>query len=321
MMPWLGFGEKISRRPLRSSTDIWSLGCVVLDMYLVREGQEGLKLDIDLFDLQTIRGHVYEGFPLIPQLPKDLPDELKVLAGLCLKINPDERPTAATLLNYVDRASLMLKAFDLQEITATAIDHDGNRSSSTFKYTFKDCFSDLKFGFRRIPAGYAHCFAAHGLTQAIVQPEKTSLFIASCTSGNHHSGFTLFFQPSPLLLFLGLSLLSSLTYTEPVYNLQQSLKYPQQYLTRNLDVRFYLKDDIHTKLTNKEMLTIETSVEELYLNNLKESCVRERAYKENVMWRGRLYGDHKLVQKHYWRVLAQRFWKPGVRVILIGSWS
>ncbi|OWA53196.1 putative DnaJ-like protein subfamily B member 12 [Hypsibius exemplaris] len=113
----------------------------------------------------------------------------------------------------------------------------------------------------------------------------------------HSSGFTLFLQLSPLLLFLGLSLLSSLTYTEPVYNLQQSLKYPHQYLTRNLDVRFYLKDDIHTKLTNKEMLTIETSVEELYLNNLKESCVRERAYKENVMWRGRLYGDHKLVQK------------------------
>ncbi|OWA51134.1 hypothetical protein BV898_15631 [Hypsibius exemplaris] len=101
---------------------------------------------------------------------------------------------------------------------------------------------------------------------------------------------------SPLLLFLGLSLLASLTYTEPVYNLQQSLKYPHQYLTRNLEVRLYLKYDIHTKLINKEMLTIETSVEELYLNNLKESCVRERAYKENVMWRGRLYEDHKIVQ-------------------------
>ncbi|OWA52915.1 hypothetical protein BV898_17357 [Hypsibius exemplaris] len=30
--------------------------------------------------------------------------------------------------------------------------------------------------------------------------------------------------------------------------MQKSLKYPHQYLTRNLDVRFYLKDDIHTKL-------------------------------------------------------------------------
>ncbi|OWA53181.1 hypothetical protein BV898_17615 [Hypsibius exemplaris] len=91
--------------------------------------------------------------------------------------------------------------------------------------------------------------------------------------------------------------LSSPTYTESVYNLQQSLKYPHQYLTRNLNVRFYLKDDIPTKLNNKEILTIETSVAELYLNNLKESCVRKRAYKENVMWRGRLYEDHKLVQR------------------------
>ena len=82
-----------------------------------------------------------------------------------------------------------------------------------------------------------------------------------------------------------------------MYNLQQSLKYPHQYMTRNLDVRFYVKDDVHKTLTNKEMLNIEQSVEELYLNNLKEACVRERAYKENVMWRGRLYGDHKLVQK------------------------
>ncbi|OWA54123.1 hypothetical protein BV898_18541 [Hypsibius exemplaris] len=57
------------------------------------------------------------------------------------------------------------------------------------------------------------------------------------------SGLTLFLQLSPIF-FLGLSLLSSLTYTEPVYNLQQSLKYPHQYLTRNSDVRFYLKDDI-----------------------------------------------------------------------------
>ncbi|OWA53527.1 hypothetical protein BV898_17953 [Hypsibius exemplaris] len=91
-----------------------------------------------------------------------MPDELKVLAGHCLKVNPDDRPTATTLLNYADGASLMLKAFDLRQITATAMVHDGDRRSGTFMYKFKDCFSDLKFGFRIIPAGYVHRFTAHG---------------------------------------------------------------------------------------------------------------------------------------------------------------
>ncbi|OQV21350.1 putative DnaJ-like protein subfamily B member 12 [Hypsibius exemplaris] len=90
---------------------------------------------------------------------------------------------------------------------------------------------------------------------------------------------------------------AAFSHLSPTPNRSTTSSIPHQYLTRNLDVRFYLKDDIHTKLTNKEMLTIEISVEELYLNNLKESCVRERAYKENVMWRGRFYEDHKLVQK------------------------
>ncbi|OWA54179.1 hypothetical protein BV898_18594 [Hypsibius exemplaris] len=162
IMPWLPGGDKRNRRPLSSSTDIWSLGCVVLDMYLVRERQPELRLDGKTSDYGTIQRHVCEGFPLIPQIPKDMPDELKVLAGHCLKVNPDDRPTAASLLIYADRASLMPKTFDLQEITATAIIHDGDKSSGTFMYTFKDCFGNLEFGFRRIPAGYAHRFTAHG---------------------------------------------------------------------------------------------------------------------------------------------------------------
>ncbi|OWA51147.1 putative Mitogen-activated protein kinase kinase kinase 1 [Hypsibius exemplaris] len=162
MMPWLPYVDKRNRRLLSYSTDIWSLGCVVLDMYLVREGQPGLQFDINYNDYDTIQRHVCEGFSQVPQIPKDMPGELKVLVGISLKVNPDDRPTAATLLNYADRASLMLEALYLREITLTTMVYDGDRSSGTFIYTFKDCFSDLKFGFRRIPAGYAHRFTTHG---------------------------------------------------------------------------------------------------------------------------------------------------------------
>ncbi|OQV21347.1 hypothetical protein BV898_04556 [Hypsibius exemplaris] len=92
-----------------------------------------------------------------------MPDELKILAAHCLKTNPDDRPTAAILLSSAYRASLMQKVFDLRETAVTAMIHDEDKSSSIFIYTFKDCYSDLEFGFRRIPAGYAHQFHAHGV--------------------------------------------------------------------------------------------------------------------------------------------------------------
>ncbi|XP_055343677.1 dnaJ homolog subfamily B member 12-like [Paramacrobiotus metropolitanus] len=107
---------------------------------------------------------------------------------------------------------------------------------------------------------------------------------------------TLLLQLSPLLLFLGLSALSSWTYTEPMFSLHQSVKYPNPKNTRDLGVRFYYKDDLD-KLTSKDWYNIERNVEEVYMSNLKENCMRERAYKENVIWRGKLYGDVKLINK------------------------
>ncbi|OWA53195.1 hypothetical protein BV898_17629 [Hypsibius exemplaris] len=62
-------------------------------------------------------GHVGEGFPLLPQIPEDMPDELKFLAGYCLKVNPDDRPTAAILVINADPEFLMLKALGSQETT------------------------------------------------------------------------------------------------------------------------------------------------------------------------------------------------------------
>ncbi|OWA52906.1 hypothetical protein BV898_17348 [Hypsibius exemplaris] len=92
-----------------------------------------------------------------------MPDELKVLAVHCLKTNPDDRPTAATLLNSAYRASLMQKVFDLRETAVTAMVHDEDKSSGKIIYTFKQCFSNQEMGFRHIPAGYVHQIGAHGV--------------------------------------------------------------------------------------------------------------------------------------------------------------
>ncbi|OWA51145.1 putative Mitogen-activated protein kinase kinase kinase 1 [Hypsibius exemplaris] len=72
-------------------------------MYLAREGKEKLHFNEDLYDYSAIQQHVREGLPLILQIPKDMPDELKVVAGHCLQVNKSDRPTAAALLKYADR--------------------------------------------------------------------------------------------------------------------------------------------------------------------------------------------------------------------------
>ncbi|OWA51135.1 putative Cell division control protein 15 [Hypsibius exemplaris] len=104
MMVWLADDDRRNRRrPPDISTDIWSLGCVVLDMYLMREGQEVLWFNERLLDFDALLVNIKARIYLGPQIPEDMPDELKVLAGHCLKVNPDDRPTAATLVKYADR--------------------------------------------------------------------------------------------------------------------------------------------------------------------------------------------------------------------------
>ncbi|OQV21353.1 putative Mitogen-activated protein kinase kinase kinase A [Hypsibius exemplaris] len=299
MIAWEFDNNEGTQRPPDSSTDIWSLGCVILDMYLAREGQPDLRFNEGQTDSYAIAQHIRKGLPIIPQIPEDMPEELKVLAGRCLKVIPGERPTAATLVRYAHREYFAAKCLVNERIEGPS--NHLTIAGRLFEGIFNSIFIDaqktqylLLLYIGEKSRGAKSRFAEHDEDDG----HRHSVHVrrGNPITAPYSSCFTLFLHLSLLLLFLGLSLLSSLTYTEPVYNLQQSLKYPHQYLTRNLDVRFYLKDDIHTKLTNKERLTIETSVEELYLNNLKESCVRERAYKENVMWRGRLYSDHKPVQ-------------------------
>ncbi|OWA52916.1 putative Mitogen-activated protein kinase kinase kinase A [Hypsibius exemplaris] len=106
MIRWLfDYPKGHLHRSPSSSTDIWSLGWVVLEMYLARQGQHDLHFSEGLTrtDYEAIVRHERNGFPLIPQIPEDMPDKLKVLTAHCLKVNPDDRPTAATLLKYVER--------------------------------------------------------------------------------------------------------------------------------------------------------------------------------------------------------------------------
>ncbi|OWA53197.1 putative Death-associated protein kinase 3 [Hypsibius exemplaris] len=99
MAVWRTYNPEVIRPTPDSPTDIYSLGCVVMDMYFASQGQV-LWPD---HDYNSIRSAMESEHPLIPHMPENLPNELKVLARQCLQINPSDRPTAATLLKYADR--------------------------------------------------------------------------------------------------------------------------------------------------------------------------------------------------------------------------
>ncbi|XP_023636752.1 mitogen-activated protein kinase kinase kinase 3 [Capsella rubella] len=74
-----------------SPADIWSLGCTVLEM---------LTRKIPYSDLEPIQALVRIRKGMLPEIPDTLSQEARHFILNCLKVNPDERPTATKLLNH-----------------------------------------------------------------------------------------------------------------------------------------------------------------------------------------------------------------------------
>ncbi|KAG7615302.1 putative mitogen-activated protein kinase kinase kinase 9 STE-STE11 family [Arabidopsis thaliana] len=74
-----------------SPADIWSLGCTVLEMCT---GQ------IPYSDLEPIQAIFRIGRGTLPDVPDTLSLDARHFILKCLKLNPEERPTAAELLNH-----------------------------------------------------------------------------------------------------------------------------------------------------------------------------------------------------------------------------
>ncbi|KAL9816715.1 putative mitogen-activated protein kinase kinase kinase STE-STE11 family [Arabidopsis thaliana] len=89
-----GLAEVINRKDSDgngSPADIWSLGCTVLEMCT---GQ------IPYSDLKPIQAAFKIGRGTLPDVPDTLSLDARHFILTCLKLNPEERPTAAELLNH-----------------------------------------------------------------------------------------------------------------------------------------------------------------------------------------------------------------------------
>ena len=113
---------------------------------------------------------------------------------------------------------------------------------------------------------------------------------------SNDASYTLLLQLAPILLLVFLSILSSFLVGEPMYNLQHSDKYPVSRKTSNLNIPYFLRKDYHME-SRTELRRIERQVEEEFVSNLRNSCWRERSYKENMLWKARNYADARLYDR------------------------
>lgn len=119
---------------------------------------------------------------------------------------------------------------------------------------------------------------------------------ANFTFTQSQNNYAVLFQLMPILLIVVLSLLSNFMIGEPVYNLQKTSKYSVRRMTNEHQVTYYVKSDF--KVDSREYLNkLEKQVEEELLVELRQSCFREKSYKETAIWRARNYGDERLLKK------------------------
>ncbi|XP_073840789.1 dnaJ homolog subfamily B member 12 [Musca autumnalis] len=100
----------------------------------------------------------------------------------------------------------------------------------------------------------------------------------------------------PILVLIGLSMMSSFFISDPIYSLTPSHKYSVKRETNSLKIPYYVKDNFYSEYQGS-VGRLEESVEEDFINHLKLSCSRERNYRDSMLAKARSFGDRDLFRK------------------------
>lgn len=112
-------------------------------------------------------------------------------------------------------------------------------------------------------------------------------------------GLNLLVQLLPVLVLIGLSLASYWIQTDPPYSLHATSKYVFRRQVEPYGIPYFVKDDFEKQYRGKDLKKIEASVYEDYIHELRNRCVRERNYRENMIHRAHYfyYSTEKLVEE------------------------
>ena len=224
----------------------------------------------------------------------------KAYKKLALLLHPDKNkaPGAAEAFKAIGNAVAVLtdaekrKQYDLFGSSEERVNHShGQHHEYNYSRGFEaDLTAEELF----------NLFFGGGLPSQNVYVRRGGRWQRSAEHHSHQRGETsnygVFMQMLPILLLILLSMMSGFFISDPVYSLQPSSKFSIQRKTLNLKVPYYVKENFHTE-HHGSMRRLEMSVEEDYIQNLRQACYREKNYRETLFWKARNFNDRDLYEK------------------------
>lgn len=119
----------------------------------------------------------------------------------------------------------------------------------------------------------------------------------------HHqedsSGLGMLLQLAPLLIIMGMSLLTNLLTPDPPYSLSYSNDYRFKKHTDFLAVPFYTQKNFETKYKKdtRDYNHLMNQIEADYKDRLRNSCYQETQNKETLLRKGQFFRDHRWIEQ------------------------
>ncbi|XP_003745048.2 dnaJ homolog subfamily B member 14 [Galendromus occidentalis] len=99
-------------------------------------------------------------------------------------------------------------------------------------------------------------------------------------------------QMLPILVLVGVSVLSSFFAQDPPYSMLRTTKYPVPMQTTRLNVPFFVQESFHRDFNRHAISRIQEQIEADYIVSLRHNCIRERQSRDSLLWRARHTGNH-----------------------------
>ncbi|XP_053969920.1 dnaJ homolog subfamily B member 12 [Anastrepha ludens] len=217
---------------------------------------------------------------------------------LALLLHPDKNkaPGASDAFKAVGNAAAVLtdaekrKQYDLYGINETHSSGHGVRRD-TYEYAYARGFQA-----EVSPEDLFNMFFGGGFAQQNVYMRQQRRRQQHRDDGEHQSNSSALINFLPILLLIGLSMISSFFISDPIYSLTPSHKYAVKRETNRLKVPYYVKNNFHAEYQGS-VGRLEESVEEDFIDHLKYSCSRERNYRDSMLAKARSFGDRELFRK------------------------